>query len=150
MGEGRLWPDRRCSSSLSRMTSHFSCPKARSNLIVGQAMMSNSFPMRSWQAERPQYINSPQHPQTHLQDQMTLETAHLPPTDHSIPRLRSEKEPFLNSSASLTCEPHDLSLHCAYATDGPELRGTDTYPTSIENKDSHEWSLIQLEYHNPE
>ncbi len=51
--------------------------------------------------------------------------------------------PFSNLSASSTCEPHDCSLLLASAAAGPEPRGRDGCPDSLEKRDRRERSFLK-------
>lgn len=134
MREWRLLPDWKRSSSLPGLTSRFLRFQARYNLFVARAWRPPVPRMQGRQAESTHmYIFGLLY---HIRLFLAgwLKTAHPDPEDGSSPQLRAI--PLSNSSASSTCDPHDLSLCRASATARPELRGTDASPASLENKDT--------------
>lgn len=50
--------------------------------------------------------------------------------------------PFSNSSASSANKPHDYRFKSISAAAGPEPRGTDGCPDSLEKRDQWEWSCL--------
>ncbi len=150
-GAGRLCPERNRSSSLLRATPPFSCLHCRSNLAVARSITSNSSSyagQTGWEGSEISSSSSSAHSCPWANWALPAGSEDVRDnTSSSSSSLSSAADgheilvPLTASSASSICDPHDLSLLAASAVAGPEPRGADDCPNSLEKRDIRDRSF---------
>ncbi len=153
-GAGRLCAERNRLSSLLQATPPFSCLHCRSNLTVARSITSSSSSyagQTGWEGSEISSSSSSAHSCPWASRALPAGSEDVRYNTSSSNSLLSsaadEREvliPPADSSASSICDPHDLGLLAASAAAGPEPRGADDCPNSLEKRDIRERSGAEL------